>query len=141
MHPITNTPYELLSPWEPNLLAMAVYVSAVVIAMAVVLILTARLGPKNPNPNKSRVYESGVIPSGQAQFDFPVPFYMIAAFFLIFDVEAAYIFSWAVAFKPLGFGGWIKITFFILVLLISLFYVWAKGGLDRGISARGADKR
>lgn len=141
MDPITHPPYELLSPWEPNLLAMAVYVSAVVIAMAVVLILTSRLGPRNPNPNKDRVYESGVIPSGPAQFDFPVPFYMIAAFFLIFDVEAAYIFSWAVAFKPLGFGGWIKITFFILVLLVSLFYVWAKGGLDRGISARGADKR
>ncbi|MFP4347825.1 MAG: NADH-quinone oxidoreductase subunit A [Thermodesulfobacteriota bacterium] len=141
MHPITNTPYELLSPWEPSLLAMAVYVSAVIVAMAVVLVLTSRLGPRNPNPDKDRVYESGVIPSGQAQFDFPVPFYMIAAFFLIFDVESAYILSWAVAFKPLGFGGWIKITFFILVLLVSLFYVWAKGGLDRGISARGADKR
>ena len=140
MQPITRTPYELLSPWEPNLLAMAVYVSAVVIAIAVMLILTSRLGPRNPDPDKDRVYESGVIPSGPAQFDFPVPFYMIAAFFLIFDVEAAYIFSWAVAFKPLGLGGWIKITFFILVLLISLFYVWAKGGLDRGISARGADK-
>jgi len=141
MHPITHTPYELLSPWEPSLLAMGVYIFAVLLAMGAVLVLTSRFGPRNPNPDKDRVYESGVIPSGPAQFDFPVPFYMIAAFFLIFDVEAAYIFSWAVAFKPLGFGGWIKITFFILVLLISLFYVWAKGGLDRGISARGADKR
>ena len=56
----------------------------------------------------------------------------MAAFFLIFDVEAVYIFSWAIAAELLGWAGWLQISFFIIVLLISLFYLWKKGGLEWG---------
>jgi NADH-quinone oxidoreductase subunit A len=59
-----------------------------------------------------------------------VPFYLVAAFFLIFDVEAAFIFAWAVAVNDLGWLGWLQVTFFIVVLLVSLFYLWKKGALD-----------
>ena len=81
-------------------------------------------------------YESSIVPSGQARFRYPVPFYLVAAFFLIFDVEAAYIFSWAVAFDQLGWSGWLQISFFILVLFLSLLYLWWKGGLEWGASTR-----
>jgi len=141
MYPIARTSSEILSPWEPGLLPMVLYVLAVALALAVILALIYRLGAKSPTPDKQRVYESGVIPSSDAQYDIPVHFYMIAAFFLVFDVEAVFILAWAVAFKQLGVVGWLKISFFIIVLLISLFYVWAKGGLDYGIYARRADKR
>ena len=57
---------------------------------------------------------------------------MVAIFFLIFDVEGAYIFSWAVAAKELGWTGWFQISFFIFVLIAGLVYIWAKGGLGWG---------
>jgi NADH-quinone oxidoreductase subunit A len=60
----------------------------------------------------------------------PVPFYLVAIFFLIFDVEAAFIFAWAIAFRELGWAGWLEISLFIIILMLSLFYIWKKGGLD-----------
>ena len=74
----------------------------------------------------------GIIPTGQARLRYPVPFFMVAIFFLIFDVEGAYIFSWAVASRPLGWAGWLQIEFFIGVLIAGLIYVWVKGGLEWG---------
>jgi NADH-quinone oxidoreductase subunit A len=94
------------------------------------------LGVKNETAEKLTPYESGVIPTGSARFRYPVPFYLVATFFLIFDVEAAFIFSWAVAFEELGWEGWLRISFFIIVLLVSLFYIWVKGGLDWGPATR-----
>jgi NADH-quinone oxidoreductase subunit A len=94
------------------------------------LFLTAWLGEKKETAEKQRPYECGIIPTGSAWFRYPVPFYLVAIFFVIFDVEAAYIFAWAVAFDELGWMGWLRMTFFILVLLLSLFYIWKKGGLD-----------
>ena len=126
------SPSGALSPWEPGLLALVIYGLVVFALMAVILFLSAWLGEKKRNPEKLRPYESGIIPTGLARFRFPVPFYLVAAFFLIFDVEAAFIFSWAIAFDSLGWSGWLQMSFFITVLLISLFYIWKKGGLDWG---------
>lgn len=122
----------LLSPWEPGVLSLLVYTGVVIGLIVAILFLTSWLGVKKPNPEKLRPYESSIIPTGSARFPYPVPFYLVAAFFLIFDVEAVYIFSWAVASFDLGWLGWIQITFFIAVLLVSLFYIWRKGGLDWG---------
>lgn len=115
---------------QPDLLTMAIYILLVLGLLAVLLLLTSRLGAKKPSPVKGAPYESGMIPSGTARFAYPAPFYLIAIFFLIFDVEAAFIFSWAVAFEQLGWLGWLRITFFIAILLLSLLYLRQKGGLD-----------
>ncbi|MGD8344423.1 MAG: NADH-quinone oxidoreductase subunit A, partial [Desulfobacterales bacterium] len=72
------------------------------------------------------------IPTGDARLHYPVPFYLVAIFFLIFDVEGAFIFAWAIAHGKLGWAGWLQISFFIVLLLLGLFYVWRKGGLDWG---------
>jgi NADH-quinone oxidoreductase subunit A len=136
MEPIATTTIMSLSPWEPGLFSMAVYSLAVVLLMAVILFLTSWLGVKKGNPEKARPYESGMIPTGSARFRYPAPFYLVAIFFLIFDVEGVYIFSWAVAFDRLGWSGWLQMSFFIGVLLVSLFYVWLKGGLDWGPGGR-----
>ena len=125
-----------LSPWEPSILALGVFVFMSLILVTVLLCVSNWLGEKKPNPEKLRPYECGIIPTGIAQSRYPVAFYLIATFFLIFDVEAAYIFSWAIAFDRLGWSGWLQISFFIFVLIVSLFYIWKKGGLEWGPTAR-----
>lgn len=128
MQPVSLS--QALSPWNAGLLSLVVYTGAIIVVIGVILFLTAWLGEKKPRPEKQRPYECGIIPTGSAWFRYPVPFYLVAAFFLIFDLEAVFIFAWAVAFYELGWMGWLRITFFILVLLLSLFYIWKKGGLD-----------
>jgi NADH-quinone oxidoreductase subunit A len=120
------------SPWEPGMFSLAVYTFMVLALMGIILVLTSWLGEKKPTPGKLMPYECGIIPSGPASLRHPVPFYLVATFFLIFDVEAVFIFAWAIAFRPLGWIGWLQVSFFIIVLLISLFYVWQKGGLEWG---------
>jgi NADH-quinone oxidoreductase subunit A len=121
-----------LSPWEPAMFNLGVYTLLVLLLLVLILFLASWLGEKKPSPDKLRPYECGVIPTGSAQLRYPVPFYLVAAFFLIFDVETVIVFIWAIAFKPLGWIGWWRITFFIVVLLLSLFYIWKKGGLEWG---------
>jgi NADH-quinone oxidoreductase subunit A len=120
------------SPWEPGILSLAIYGFLVLILVAILLFLSGWLGEKKPNPDKTKSYECGVIPTESARFRYPVLFYLIATFFLIFDVEGAYIFSWAIAFDSLGWSGWLAASFFIILLLISLLYIWKKGGLEWG---------
>jgi NADH-quinone oxidoreductase subunit A len=134
MEPIPNI--NVLSPWEPGILALGLFTLMSLILIIALLFLAKWLGEKKPSPEKLRAYECGIIPTGTARFPYPIAFYLIAAFFLIFDVEAAYIFSWAIAFERLGWSGWLQISFFIVVLLISLFYIWKKGGLEWGPTPR-----
>lgn len=123
---------EIWSPWDPGLLSFLLYSILIAVLIGILLLLSSYLGRKKPNPEKMRAFESGMIPTGSARFRYPVPFYLLAVFFLIFDIESIFIFSWAVAADSLGWTGWLQISFFILVLLISLFYIWKKGGLDWG---------
>ena len=118
------------SPWEPGMFSLALYTVMVLALVGVLLFLCGWMGERKPTLEKKRPYECGIIPTGNAWFRYPVPFFMVAVFFLIFDVETVFIFAWAVAFDELGWIGWLRITFFILVLLLSLGYVWKKGGLD-----------
>ena len=90
------------------------------------------MGQRRPGKEKARPYESGIIPTGLARLRYPVPFFMVAVFFLLFDVEGAFIFSWAIAAEPLGWAGWLQISFFIFILLLGLAYIWVKGGLAWG---------
>ena len=134
MEPMPNI--NVLSPWEPGILALGVFSLMAAFLVIALLFIAGWLGEKKPNPEKLRPYECGIIPTGTARFRYPIAFYLIAAFFLIFDVEAAYIFSWAIAFDRLGWSGWLQISFFIVILLISLFYIWKKGGLEWGPSVQ-----
>lgn len=119
-----------------GLQGMALYMAIVLALLVVLFLLTWWLGDNKPDNVKCSPYESGIIPSGSARFPFPASFYLVAIFFLIFDVEAAYIFSWAIAFEELGWTGWLRITFFIFILLASFLYIWKKGGLEWNPSSR-----
>jgi NADH-quinone oxidoreductase subunit A len=113
----------------------------ILVLVIALLLISSWLGERKPNPEKARPYECGIIPTGTAWSRYPVTFYLIATFFLIFDVEAAYIFSWAIAFDQLGWPGWLQISFFIAILLMSLFYIWRKGGLEWGPTPKDRDIR
>jgi len=134
MQPIS--PAGALSPWEPGVFSLTVYAVLVLVFVVVQLFLASWLGEKKPGIEKSRPYECGVIPTGSARLRYPAPFYLVAVFFLIFDVEGAFIFTWAVACRELGWAGWMQMSFFILLLLSGLLYVWKKGGLDWGPAYR-----
>jgi len=121
-----------LSPWEPGIFSLILYGILIMALIAVMLFIASWIGEKKPNTEKLRPYESGVIPTGSARLRYPVPFYLVAIFFLIFDVEGAYIFSWAIAWENLGWLGWLQISFFIGVLILGLVYIWKKGGLEWG---------
>jgi NADH-quinone oxidoreductase subunit A len=118
--------------WQPGAVSLLFYFFMAFVLVAILLILSSRIGEKKRTPEKLRPFESGIIPTGSARFRYPVPFYLVATFFLIFDVEAVYIFSWAVAFDRLGWAAWLQMSFFIIVLLVALFYIWKKGGLEWG---------
>ncbi len=128
MEPVTQT--GALSPWEPGIFALTVYGALILAFLVSQLFIAAWLGEKKGSLEKSRPYECGIIPTGSARLRYPVPFYLVAIFFLIFDVEGAFILTWAVSFEELGWPGWMQMMFFIDVLLIGLVYLWRKGGLD-----------
>jgi len=128
MQPISGA--GVLSPWEPGIFSLTIYLILVLAFVAIQLFLASWLGEKKKSLEKSRPYECGIIPTGTARLRYPVPFYLVAIFFLIFDVEGAYIFTWAVAYEDLGWPGWMQMSFFIVLLLIGLLYIWKKGGLD-----------
>ena len=121
-----------LSPWEPGVFSLVVFGLMIMALIALLLFVASYLGERTTNSEKFRPYESGVIPTGRARLRYPVPFYLVAIFFLLFDVEGAYIFSWAIAWEELGWAGWLQISFFITVLILGLAYIWNKGGLEWG---------
>ena len=122
-----STPF---SPWEPGGLALVVYFAVVVGLLAVILFLSGFLVRRRPTPEKQRPYECGILPTGDARFRYPVPFFLMAVFFLLFDVETAYIIAYAAAWPALGLAGYLRMAAFIIILGLGLAYAWAKGGLD-----------
>ena len=119
----------------PSFYHVLVYTVIAVTLIGGLLLAAWWLGAKCISFRKGIPYESGVNPSGTARLAWPVPFYLVSIFFIIFDVEAAFIFAWAVAWEPLGLTGLIQITVFISILAAGLVWLWIKGGLDWGPSA------
>ena len=94
-------------------------------------ILTASLiRPSHPSKLKQMNYESGIKPEGTAWVLFNTRFYLVALAYIIFDVELVLLFPWAVTFKDLGWFAFITMVIFIFILLLGLFYDWAKGYLE-----------
>jgi NADH-quinone oxidoreductase subunit A len=105
--------------------------SIVAVLLAVLLIGAATiLGPRHPSRIKSSVFECGSDPIGSARERFGVKFYMIALLFIVFDVEAVFVYPWAVLLKDLGWPGYAAMAFFAFTLVIGLAYVWKKGALE-----------
>jgi NADH-quinone oxidoreductase subunit A len=97
---------------------------------AAFMILSARLGPRRPSASKLSPYESGILPSAMTGRRSQVHFYLVAVLFLVFDVEAVFLFPWAVRFRALGWFGFVEMLVFLSVLVLGLLYAWRKGALE-----------
>jgi NADH-quinone oxidoreductase subunit A len=120
---------EVLVEYVPIVLLFAVAFLFVVISVGV----SSKLGPSNPNPAKVAPYESGIIPDPETNVAgqrFPVKFYLVAMLFIIFDVEAVFLYPWATVLVDLSWYGLAIMGVFLLLLLESYFYVVRKGGLE-----------
>ena len=94
--------------------------------VTVILAASRLIAPRKPSLEKSRTYESGEEPIGQAWSRYPSHFYIFALLFVVFDVEVIFLFPWAVLFRTLGWSGLIEMFVFILILVVGLFYAWRK---------------
>ena len=95
-----------------------------------VLLMSALVGPKRPQAAKASPFECGMPPVGDARLRFSVKFYLIAMLFILFDVEIAFLFPWAVVFRSLGWFGFVEMLLFIGIMLAGFVYIWKKGALD-----------
>ena len=98
--------------------------------------LSVLLGPKNPTPEKLAPYECGMPAVGDARERQSVKFYLVAMIFLLFDIEVAFLYPWAMALRQLGWMGFVQVVLFMALLLAGYVYVWRKGALDWAMRRR-----
>lgn len=106
-----------------------------VLSVGIVLLMVAVsyvLGQRHRGRVTNEPFESGMPLTGDAQIRFSIKYYLVAMFFVIFDVEALFIFAWAVSAREVGWPGYLEILVFIAVLFIALAYLWKLGALDWG---------
>ena len=94
--------------------------------------LSNLVGPRKPTPEKMAPYECGMPPVGDARERHPVKFYLVAMIFLLFDIEVAFLYPFAMALRDLGWPGFIQLVVFFAILVTGYIYVWRKGVLDWG---------
>lgn len=114
---------------NPYIAVLLLMVIALAIACAM-LVLSWLLGPKNPNPVKLQPYECGVTPIGGARVRFSIKFYLIAMLFILFDVEAIFLYPWAVVHRQLGMFGLVEMAIFMAILVVGYIYIWKRGAFE-----------
>lgn len=110
--------------------AIIVFIIAGVVMVAGANFLSNLISHKSDNPQKREPYESGMVTRGSTWVQFKVGYYLFAILFLIFDVEIAFLFPWAVAFKSIGAVAFFEILIFLIILGLGLLYAWKKGALE-----------
>ncbi len=108
---------------------LAAYVGIVLLLAVTLLAVSWLLGERHHERATGVPYESGVTSTGSARLRFGVSFYLVAVFFVVFDLEAAFLFAWAVALRDIGWTGYVEGLVFIGVLMAALGYLWRTGGL------------
>jgi NADH-quinone oxidoreductase subunit A len=96
------------------------------------IVISGLVGPRKPSPEKAAPYECGMPPVGDARERQSVKFYLVAMIFLLFDIEVAFLYPWAMALRDLGWAGFVQVVVFVGLLLSGYVYVWRKGALDWG---------
>ena len=111
---------------------LGVYIICVVTVVGIMVGASFVLGQRHRDRATGQPYESGIVSEGSARVRMTSQFYLMAMLFVIFDLEAVFIFAWAVAVRELGWVGYSAITVFIVLLLVALAYLWRIGALDWG---------
>ena len=115
---------------------LAVYFGLVILLVITMLVLSWLLGQRRRETATNDPFESGVVPVGSSQMRISVEFYLIAIFFVIFDLETVFIFAWAIAFFELGWQGYVAMLVFVGILVLALIYEWRSGALEWGNKTR-----
>lgn len=113
-----------------NYLPIVIFIAIALAFGGVTLLLGTLLRPSRVYKAKLTTYESGSIPFSDARIPFPLRYYLIAMIFVIFDIEAVFLYPWAVVYGDLELVGFVEMVLFIGVLLVGYFYAWKKGALE-----------
>jgi NADH-quinone oxidoreductase subunit A len=109
---------------------LVAYFAFVVVLVATILIVSYLLGQRHFEPATGEPYEGGIVSEGSARVRFSVRYYLVAMFFVVFDLEAVFLFAWAGAARELGWAGYGEVVLFVGVLVAALIYLWKVGALD-----------
>lgn len=118
---------------------LGVYILAVMMVVGGMLGMSYILGQRNPNRATEDPYESGIKSTGSARVRLSVSFYLVATFFVVFDLESVFVFAWAIAVRELGWMAYGQMMVFLGVVALSLVYLWSQGALDANPKV-GGDK-
>lgn len=121
-----------MQPWLPILIMIGFGAGFAVFNIG----LSKLVGPKRPTPEKLASYECGMPPVGDTRDRHPVKFYLVAMIFLLFDIEIAFLYPWALAVRELRWTGFFQLIVFFLILLTGYVYVWRKGVFNWGHDPR-----
>jgi NADH-quinone oxidoreductase subunit A len=121
-----------MQPWLPILIMIGFGAGFAVFNIG----LSKLVGPKRPTPEKLASYECGMPPVGDTRDRHPVKFYLVAMIFLLFDIEIAFLYPWALAVRELRWTGFFQLIMFFLILLTGYVYVWRKGVFNWGHEPR-----
>jgi NADH-quinone oxidoreductase subunit A len=113
-----------------NLIALSLMTLVVGFLIGVIIFLNSILGPKSTSPAKDLPFEMGRVPFRIVKSKIPIKFYLVALLFVVFDVELTYLYPWAITFRQLGWMGFLSMSIFLGVLLLTLVYAWKKGVLS-----------
>jgi NADH-quinone oxidoreductase subunit A len=125
----------------PSFWPFALFMVLVFLLIVSMLVLSAILGQRHMEPSTGEPYESGIVSTGSARLRFDAKFYLMAMFFVIFDLEAVFIYAWAVAVPELGWMGYGEILVFITILMVALIYLYRLGALEWGTKKHETHRR
>lgn len=109
---------------------LLVYFVFVVVLVAAVLVASYLLGPRHSEPATAEPYEGGIVSQGSAHVRFSMRYYLVAMFFVVFDLEAVFVYAWAGAAREVGWAGYWGVALFVATLAAALLYLWRAGALD-----------
>jgi NADH-quinone oxidoreductase subunit A len=115
-----------------NYLPLLIHFLVALALAGVIVLLSSLVGYRRPTAAKMSPYECGMTPVGDARARFSVKFYLVAMLFILFDVEAVFLYPWAVILRDLKMFGFWEMLVYIGIMLVGFFYVWKKGALDWG---------
>ena len=113
-----------------NYLTIIIFLAISLILSLGFLVLNFAFSPKNPDPEKLSAYECGFEPFNDSRMEFDIRFYLVAILFIIFDLEIAFLFPWAISLGNIGLLGFSSMMIFLFILTIGFIYEWKKGALD-----------
>ena len=120
----------MLSDYLKDYLSIIIFLVIALGLSSAFVLINFILAPSNPDPEKLSAYECGFEPFEDSRMEFDVRFYLVAILFIIFDLEIAFLFPWAISLGSIGLFGFVSMMIFLFILTVGFIYEWKKGALD-----------